>query len=394
MEATSAPSPDLSLHISLPNTAPSSLSDPAACQEHDTWRRLNGRPKSHSDSYMDLSLSQPSPISAEAESPWRRVDPISSPFTPQSDGCRPIRGIPIYHTNNTSSTTSPFMQSDPKSSNTTMPCFYGHQINSNNYSNYPLTWSTPSSSGLDPVSMGPTFQMPGAASTYHRMLIGPARLNGFSSEMNPFKGFNGYHHASQFGIGSRFVSKLPAKRSMRAPRMRWTSTLHARFVHAVELLGGHERATPKSVLELMDVKDLTLAHVKSHLQMYRTVKSTDKPVSSDGTGEDDLGSGSDLNIKRLMEQRATDRPSPPSEMDYSLTNTSTRWSNSSSRDPWPLVNSCNMDANRPPGLSCQADPNNETCRSNGSQVSNHELNSLSLEFTLGRPDWHGPDQIG
>jgi hypothetical protein len=29
-------------------------------------------------------------------------------------------------------------------------------------------------------------------------------------------------------------------RSSRAPRMRWTTVLHAHFVHAVELLGGHE----------------------------------------------------------------------------------------------------------------------------------------------------------
>lgn len=39
---------------------------------------------------------------------------------------------------------------------------------------------------------------------------------------------------------SRFLSRFPRRRSVRAPRMRWTTTLHARFVHAVELLGGHE----------------------------------------------------------------------------------------------------------------------------------------------------------
>ncbi|KAJ0259474.1 Homeodomain-like superfamily protein [Hirschfeldia incana] len=108
-------------------------------------------------------------------------------------------------------------------------------------------------------------------------------------------------------------SVRPYNRS-KTPRLRWTPELHLCFLQAVERLGGPDRATPKLVLQLMNVKGLSIAHVKSHLQMYRS-KKTDDPNQGDQGFSFEHGTGYTYNLSQLPMLQSFDQ-GPSTSLGY------------------------------------------------------------------------------
>ncbi|KAF7804132.1 protein PHOSPHATE STARVATION RESPONSE 1-like [Senna tora] len=90
----------------------------------------------------------------------------------------------------------------------------------------------------------------------------------------------------------RGIASLKRKR-----RIRWTKDLHDPFIMIVNRLGGPQKATPKSILEMMDSDVLTISHVKSHLQKYRStihMRKSLQEISKEGNRPDGV---CDLQLK-------------------------------------------------------------------------------------------------
>ncbi|CAM8936615.1 unnamed protein product [Rhodiola kirilowii] len=218
--------------------------------------------------------------------------------------------------------------------------------------------------------------------------------------------FKAHHHYSPQIYGREYQVRSSSarmmKRSIRAPRMRWTTTLHAHFIHAVQLLGGHERATPKSVLELMNVKDLTLAHVKSHLQMYRTVKSTDKRPGQNGNDLD-----SDLNPNQKAEDIGDQVDAATGLSPLQNAQHRGQWGSSIETSDHLHSHQPHLSPNNNPKAVCDDDGHflndDQQKRLECSFLSTNSHNTttqhqqehkvlLNLEFTLGRPSWELGEQ--
>jgi len=190
--------PDLSLQITPPNTKPTSSNWKRSKEEEmdlGFWKRALESKTNSSLVKTDLSLSNPR-ASSSSNTNTNNPNPIL------------IHHFQNNTNNNNNNSDNPIQQNH----------FFHHQILSQDLG------------FLRPIRGIPVYQNPPFSFPHPQPL-----LHAPSNTPTPSSPF-----LSQALIKSRFLSRFPPKRTMRAPRMRWTTTLHARFVHVVQLLGGHE----------------------------------------------------------------------------------------------------------------------------------------------------------
>lgn len=231
--------PDLSLQISLPNSKPTSSS---------SWRRSNSTDHEEEEN-MDLGFWKRALESRNRNSSLLKTThtfdlSLSNPITPSPNNPNPIFHYPFQNSTN---------HNNNVNNNTTFQLPF-HQNHQNSYFYHNHNQSLSQELGfLRPIRGIPVYQNPpnilppNIAFAQRAPLDVSASASSYNINTSTTCSSTTTNFHSQANLmRSRFLSRFPSRRSMRAPRMRWTTTLHARFVHAVELLGGHESKQNKT----------------------------------------------------------------------------------------------------------------------------------------------------
>lgn len=200
--------PDLSLQIRPPETKPTSSCRTDEEMDLSFWRRALDSNRVKKDAFFDLSL----------------ANPRAAEFNNTNNlHLGQILGHHV-HTNHHQFQLQHQLQ--------------GHNLHQHRHNPQDLCF-------MKPIKGIPVYRNPSSFAFVQPQLLDASSSPSSTTAAIPF--------TSQSIMRSRFLSRFPGKRSMRAPRMRWTTNLHNRFVHAVELLGGHESRIFLSLLQIFNL---------------------------------------------------------------------------------------------------------------------------------------------